>query len=253
MNSGDTKMMRFAKRWRGRLAGSAVPLLALACLGADCDVETLFSATFESDASGFPPAAAQTVGTVRVEKGSGTVSVVGAVPGGTADKWVRINHPVAPSVETSFLIDATRMAGNGTTSLLATLFIPNPGPRPNPNLARALATVQFESHQPGGQAPAFMHLDFMDTGTIRIDDVPSSSFGSFPFDQPFTLAVSNKITPTTGSAHISLLSPGSGEVDHPISFLGVARSFNSVRFWIGYQWISSFYVDDLSVLYSPPS
>ena len=252
MNSGDRTMMRFAKRWRVRLTASAVPLLALACLGADCDVETLFSATFESDTSGFPPASAQTVGTVRVEKGSGTVTVAASVPGGTADKWVRINHPVAPSNETSFLIDATRMPGNGTTSLLATMFIPNPGPRPNPNLARALATVQFESNLGGGQAAAFMHLDFMDNGTIRIDDVPSSSFGSFPFNQPFTLAVSNQITPTTGNAHISLLSPGSGEVDHPITFLGVARSFTTVRFWIGYQWVSSFSVDDLSVLYSPP-
>jgi hypothetical protein len=252
MTSGDTTMMRFARRWRARVAGSAVPLLALACLGADCDVETLFSATFESDPSGLPPSPTQTVGTVRVEKGGGAVTVAAAVPGGTPDRWVRINHPLATTAETSFLIDATHVPGNGTTTLLATLFIPTPGPRPTPSLARALATVQFESNLTG-QSPAFMHLDFMDTGTIRIDDVPSSSFGTFPFDQPFTLVVGNKITPTTGNAHISLLSPASGEVDHPISFLGLARSFTTVRFWIGYQWVSSFYVDDLSVLYSPPS
>jgi hypothetical protein len=233
-------------------AGWMVPMCALACLGATCDVETIFSATFEADTIGAAPATAQAVGTVRVEKGGGTVTVVASpVPGGP-DKWVRISHPTAVSNETSFLIDATRAPGNGTTSLLATLLIPSPGPRPNPAVARALATVQFESTLPGGQSAAFMHLDFMDTGTIRIDDAPSSTFGSFPFGEPFTLSVSNEVTPTSGTAHISLLSPASGQVDHPINFLNVARTFNSVRFWIGFQFASSFSVDDLSLLFAPP-
>jgi hypothetical protein len=235
------------------VAGWMVPVCAMVCLGATCDVETIFSATFEADATGAPPATAQTVGTVRVEKGAGSVIVVPSpVPVSGSDKWVRISHPTAITPETSFLIDATRTPGNGTTSLLGTMMIPNPGPRPNPNVARALATVQFESALPGGQSAAFMHLDFMDTGTIRIDDSPSSSFGTFPFGQPFTLAVSNQVTPSNATAHISLLSPATGEVDHPISFVSTARRFNSVRFWVGFQFASTFFVDDLSMLYAPP-
>ena len=133
------------------------------------------------------------------------------------------------------------------------MFIPAPGPRPNPGVARALATVQFESALPGGQAAAFMHLDFMDTGTIRINDDPGTSFGSFPFGEPFTLSVSNEVTPAAATAHISLLSPGTGQVDHAIDFVSTARRFNAVRFWVGFQFASSFFVDDLTLLYAPPS
>lgn len=246
-NSGVTRTGVRAARW-------AVPALAMASLAANCDVTTLFSATFEGDTIGAAPSTTQTVGTTRVEAGDGTV-LVSATPvsGGTADKWVRINHPIARSIETSFLTDVIHPPGNGTTSLIGSLFIPNPGPRPNPSIARALATVQFEERLPDGQSGAFMHLDFMDNGTVRIDDDPTSNFGSFPFNQAFTISVSNEVTPSTGTAHITLLSPASGQVDHTLGFLNVARQFTTVRFWVGFQFASSFYVNDLSVLFAPPS
>ncbi|HEY0714323.1 MAG TPA: hypothetical protein VGF45_16695 [Polyangia bacterium] len=237
-----------------RLTGSIIPVCALFCLGASCDVETLFSANFEADANGAPPASAQSVGTVRVQKGGGSVIVVPSpVPVTTPDKWVRISHPTATTPETSFIVDATRTPGDGTNSLLATLMIPAPGPRPNPAVARALATVQFESALPGGQSAAFMHLDFMDTGTIRIDDDPNNTVGSFPFGEPFTLAVSNEVTPSAATAHISLLSPAEGQTDHPIDFVSTARRFNSVRFWVGFQFASTFFVDDITMLHAPPA
>jgi hypothetical protein len=250
MTNEATPAQRRAGKW---VAGWMIPVCAMVCLGATCDVETIFSANFEADANGAPPATAQSVGTVRIEKGAGSVIVVPSpVPVTSPDKWVRISHPTAVTPETSFIVDATRTPGNGTTSLLATLMIPTPGPRPNPNITRALATVQFESALPGGQSAAFMHLDFMDTGTIRIDDNPGNTVGTFPFGQPFTLAVSSEVTPSAATAHISLLSPAEGQKDQPISFVNTARRFNSVRFWVGFQFASTFFVDDVTMLYAPP-
>lgn len=256
MSNAVTTNTNVETNWRYRSmrwARWVIPLGALSCLGASCDVSTIFSANFESDVIGSPPAAAQTTGTVRVEKGGGSVTAVASpAPDTRPGTWVRVSHPTASSSETSFLVDATQSAGEGSTTLLASLFIPSPGPRPNPNVARALATVQFERALGNGQAPSYMHLDFMDTGVVRIDDLGSSSFGSFPFDQPFNLSVSTQVSATDATARISLLSPASGQVDHPVSFVNVARDFNSVRFWVGFQFASTFFVDDISILHSPP-
>jgi hypothetical protein len=227
-----------------------VPLCAVFSLAANCDVETLFSDNFEADVIGSPPGANAPTGHVRVEKGSGSVTVASSpAPSTNAGKWTRIAHSGINTPETSMIVDLTRAAGNGTSTLLATLFIPDPGPRPAsfPSLSRALATVQFEETLGGGQAGAFLHLDFMDTGNVRLDDNPGSLFGSYPLGQPFILVVSNEVPGGPATAHISLLSPASGQVDHPVEFPTLAPSFNAVRFWIGAQFISSFFVDDLTV------
>jgi hypothetical protein len=226
---------------------------AVPCLGAECEAETRFSASFESNTQGAPPDPVQPTGRVRVESGAGSVLVVPTPAGGDPDKWVRIRHPVANTNPTAMIADLSRSAGNGTTTLIATLFIPPPGPRPNPGLARALATVQFETTLPDGQAPSFMHLDFMDTGEVRIDDLPSTTFGSFPFGEPFTISVGSEVTPSNATAHITLLSPASGQVDRPIGSANLARAFSAVRFWIGFQFAATFFIDDLTVLHVPPS
>ncbi|HEU4406874.1 MAG TPA: hypothetical protein VFS43_16525 [Polyangiaceae bacterium] len=65
-------------------------------------------------------------------------------------------------------------------------------------------------------------------------------------------SVSTQVSSSSASATISLLSPASGQVDRPISFVNVARDASSVRFWVGYQFASTFFVDDISILHSPP-
>jgi hypothetical protein len=244
--------------WRGRngLAEVMVPLCAALCLGADCDVETLFSDNFETDIVGSSPSPNPGTGHVRLEKGDGTVTVVSSpAPASNAGKWTRITHNHVNTTETSMVLDLTRPAGAGTSTLLATMFIPDPGPRPPafPNFPRALATVQFEQTFFDGQAGAFLHLDFMDTRNVRIDDNPGTTFGSFPFGQPFFLLVSNEVGGGAATAHITLTSPGSGQVDHPIAFPSLAPGFNAVRFWIGAQFISSFSVDDITVFDKLPN
>jgi hypothetical protein len=239
---------------RTRDMGVVVPLLAAFCLAATCDAETLFSDNFEADAIGANPSAAAPTGRVRVQAGDGSVTVVGSpAPASNPGKWTRIRHNGVNSPETSMIADLTRAGGGGTGTLLATLFIPTPGPRPpgSPSFPRALATVQLEETFPDGQAGTIVHLDFMDTGSVRIDDDPGSTFGSFPFGQPFSLILGNEVAAAT--AHITLVSPASGQVDHPNQFPSLAAGLNAVRFWIGAQFISTFYVDEITVLDTPPN
>jgi hypothetical protein len=122
--------------------------------------------------------------------------------------------------------DFTRPGGGGTTTLVATPYIPSPGPRPPgaPNLPRALATVELDQGF-FGQSAEVTHLDFMDTGNVRIDDDPGSLFGSFPFDQPFSLFLSNEVTSaSSATAHVTLLAGASGQADRPNRFRGIAAA-----------------------------
>jgi hypothetical protein len=231
-----------------------VALCAAMSLAANCDVETLFSDNFETDIVNGAPAAAAPTGHIRVEKGNGSVLVVNSpAPASNPGKWTRISHSGFNTPETSMILDLTRASGSQTSTLLATMLVPDPGPRPPqfPGLARALGTVQFEETLGGGQAGAFLHLDFMDTGVVRIDDGPS--FGSYPFGQPFTLIVSNEPGAGSATAHITLGGAASGQIDRPIAFPGLVPSFNAVRLWIGAQFTSSFLVDDLTVFAKLPN
>lgn len=216
-------------------------LLGLLFLLTACDSTTVLQANFNSDTVGSPPASTQATGTVSTDPGAGTVTVVAApAPGLPANNWVRISHPTTPSPQTGMRGVFSRFDGVGNYGLLASLYIPS---------GAGAVTVQFEPFIEPNEYFGFMHLDFMPEGDVRIDDGPVR-FGHFPRDQAFALSVNLVITATTATAHITLLGTGaSGSTDVSVnpSLLAVARQFGGVRFWMGFQWQGSFFVDDILV------
>lgn len=218
-------------------------LLGLLLLSTACNSTTVLQANFSSDAAGSPPASAQATGTVLLDPGAGSITVVDApAPGLAANKWARISHPTAPSPQTGLRGTFSRFDGAGDYGLLASMYIPS---------GTQVVTVQFETFTPqsSGNFPSFLHLDFMPEGDVRIDD-SSVRFGHFPRDQSFVLSVNLVITATSATAHITLLGTGaSGSIDVPVnpSFLVLARQYGGVRFWMGFQWTGTFFVDDIIV------
>lgn len=214
-------------------------LLGLLLLWSACNGTTLLQANFNSDAVGSPPAPAQGTGTVSVDKGAGTVIVVAKPAAGLPDyRWARINHPAAPSPETTMTGHFSQFGGNGHYNLLASLFLPS---------GAGVATVQFEAF---GSSADFLHLDFMPEGNVRVDDVESSRFGQFPRDQAFVVSVNLDITAAAATAHVALLGAGaSGSTDVAVkpALLPVAHQFGAVKFWMGFQHKGSFFVDDILV------
>jgi hypothetical protein len=218
-------------------------LFGLLLLATACNSTTVLQANFNSDTVGSPPAAAQATGTVLISPGGGSITVVDAPAAGLpANKWVRISHPTQPSVETIMKGEFSRFGGVGTYGFLASLYIPT---------GTGAVTVQFETFGRGlNNSPDFLHLDFMPAGNVRIDDDDSRTFGRFARDRTFVLSVNFVITETNATAHISLIGSGtSGSIDVniPANRLSLARQFGSVRFWMGFQWTGSFFVDDILV------
>jgi hypothetical protein len=124
-------------------------------------------ATFNADATGSPPSPNQTVGTVAVAKGPGTVLVVGPLPNARG-KQVQISHPVAGDAMTGLQGVFSQPYSPGTYGLLAVLYIPR---------GCGLVTLSFETNDSTVTNPVyFMHMDFMPTDTVRIDD--SKIFGN---------------------------------------------------------------------------
>ena len=211
-----------------------------------CASQTLFNANFNADTIGSAPSTTQTVGTVSLDVGSGTVKVV-AAPSGTSSNWVQINHPSAPSPQTAMRGDFSQFKGDGTYNFLAAVYIPT---------GTGVVTLQFEPFgQPASSYTNFLHLDFMQNNTVRIDDKSNVVFGSFPRDKYFTVLVTLTITPTGATANMELLGNGaSGTLTYPVNpeWLNIAREFGAVRFWMGYQFTGSFEADDILVLYRNP-
>jgi hypothetical protein len=122
-----------------------------------------------------------------------------------------------------------QFAGDGSYTFDATLFIPT---------GKAVASVQFEQfNQPVANSfNGFLHLDFLQNGTIRIDDRPDKVFGTFPHDQPFIVQVTLNIN-AAPTAHIVLAGAGtSGQMDYTIAQgppFPDARQFGAVRLWMG--------------------
>ena len=212
--------------------------LALLFQGASCNSETLFQASFASNAVGNPPAHAQATGTISVDGPTGNVVVVGAPPGATGN-WARITRTSGQTSVTAMQCDLSAFRGDGTYGLLTTLYIPS---------GAQLVSLQFESF---GQAPSdyqsFLHLDFLENNTVRIDDEDNSVFGTFPRDQSFVVAVTLTITGSTATAHVDLLGSASGSADHALVRAVLAHQFGAVRYWVGVPWVGSFYVGDVIV------
>jgi len=117
----------------------------------------------------------QQVGTANVSGSPGSVVVV-ASPVQTGGRWVQISRPNDPVTIVAFQGNFSQFAGDGSYTFDATLFIP-----PDPS-GRTVSSVQFEQfNQPVDNSfNGFLHLDFLQNGTIRIDDRPDTVFGTFP-------------------------------------------------------------------------
>ena len=217
------------------------PLLLLLVLTA-CNSNTVLLVNFNADTVGSPPAAAQSTGSVALDVGAGSVTVVASPAAGMPNnKWARISHPTAPSTQTAMRADFAQFEGPGRYSLISVMYIPR---------GTGVATVAFEPFgQPADSYLNFLHIDFMPEGNVRIDDGPVV-FGSFPHDQSFTLNVALDITNTSATAEISLLggvASGNTTVTIDSSLMPVARQFGAVRYWMGFQHQGSFFVDDILV------
>jgi hypothetical protein len=210
-----------------------------------CNSQNIFLANFNSEAVGSLPATNQPTGTVAVDQGAGTVRVSVPPPGGSTN-WVEISHPTAPSPQTALQGKFSQTKGDGTYGLLAALFIPS---------KCGVVTLQFEPVQNGPtDYLSFLHLDFMDNNTVRIDD-GKASFGTFPRDQFFTVSVNLKVTPTGSTASMSLFGTGaSGNLDYAVQpqFASLARQIGGIRLWMGFQFTGAFKADDITVSYTAP-
>jgi hypothetical protein len=212
--------------------------LALLFQGASCDSETLFQASFASNVVGSPPAHAQATGTIALDGPSGNVMVVSAPPGATGN-WARITRTSGQTSVTGMQCNLSAFRGDGTYALITSLYIPS---------GAQTVSLQFESF---GQAvsdyQSFMHLDFLENNTVRIDDEANSVFGTFPRDQSFVVAVTLTISGSSATAHVDLLGSASGSADHALIPAVLAHQFGAVRYWVGFPWVGSFYVGDVIV------
>lgn len=203
-----------------------------------CNSTTVLQANFNNDNIGSPPASVQAVGTVQLNNGSGSITVVSAPNASLpSNKWARISHPGAPTPETTLTGRFSQFLGIGQYGLICSLHIPS---------GAEVVTVQFETFFLNG---SFMHLDFMPEGNVRIDD-SNVRFGHFSRDRNFVLSVSLNITSTSGTAQISITGPGtSGSIATNIqpALLPLARQFGAVKFWVGFQHRATFFVDDILV------
>jgi len=172
--------------------------LICAALLSACSSQTLFQSNFDATPIGQPPAHMQQVGTANVSGSPGSVVVV-ASPVQTGGRWVQVSRPNDPVTIVAFQGNFSQFAGDGSYTFDATLFIP-----PDP-AGRTVASVQFEQfNQPVSNSfNGFLHLDFLQNGTIRIDDRPDTVFGTFPHNQPFIVQVTLNIN-AAPTAHIAL-------------------------------------------------
>jgi hypothetical protein len=213
-------------------------LLFLSVIGAvllaGCSSETLFQSNFDPTPIGQPPANAQQVGTANVGGDPGSVVVV-AAPVAPSGKWVQVSRAGAQSAVSGMQGMFSQFLGDGVYTASAILYIPS---------RSGLATVQFEAfNQPISNVGSFLHLDFMQDNTVRLDDNDATKFGSFPRDQAFIVQVTLNINATTQTAHIVLSGAGaSGITDYNIlpPFISMAHQFGAIRVWMGFPWTGSF-------------
>src|ERR1700758_1136946 len=143
-----------------------IGLIAAGALFGGCASETLFQSSFNSNAIGAPPAATQAVGTVQVSGAPSSVVIVGPVPNSN-ERWVQISRASVANNQAPISV----MQGNfaktypdGSYGFLGALFIAS---------GSGLASVEFDTSPFGSPAStSFLHLDFLQNGTVRFDDNP---------------------------------------------------------------------------------
>ncbi len=204
-----------------------------------CGSVTIFQSAFNSNPVGSPPAHNQATGTIDVSGATGSVLIVSA-PQGATGNWAQIRRSGdAQAPITTMQCTPSKFPGDGSYTLLAALFIPSS--------TTGLATVEFDTSPVGAPASAsFLHLDFMQDNTVRINDDSGQTFGTFPRNQVFTLSVTLDISSSAATAHMSLFGTGaSGSKDFNVTPLSLARQFGGVKFWMGFPWTGSFDVTDI--------
>jgi len=220
-------------------------LTAVAAIGAVLALTGCASTTlFNSQAVGAPPTTAQAVGTLQLIDGApGSIVIVGPVPG-SSENWMKISRASLPNNTAPISVmqgTLSQTFPDGNYGFLGALFIPS---------GSGLASVEFDT-SPSGSPPAtsFLHLDFLQDGSVRFDDDPSVTFGHFPHDQFFTLSVSMEITSTSAIAHVTLFGTNvsQGTFDYTIRQPNFARQYGAIRLWMGFPWTGSFDATDLLV------
>jgi hypothetical protein len=215
----------------------ALPLLA------GCQSVTVFQSNFSSTVVGQPPTAVQATGTATVFGARGSVLIVGGPTQGN-DHWLQISRASLAnnSAPISGMLGTLASQPGGQYNFICAMYIPS---------GSGLATLSFEpvpQPQPGGMVD-FLHLDFMQNNTVRLNDNNTTEFGSFPRDKPFDVSVSLNTAASPPTAHIGIAGSGaSGATDYTITApVGFVRQFGAVRVWMGYPWTGSFDSADLLV------
>ena len=236
---------RFFPAFRpSRRAALICPLTTIAAtvvlaLTTGCSSVTLFQSNFNSDAVGAAPPHAQATGTIDVGGAPGSVLVVNPPPGASGH-WAKISRTGDEAPITTMLCNFAAVKGPGTYTLAAAMFIPG---------GSGLATIEFDT-SPSGAPPntGFLHLDFMQDGTVRMDDNPAEVWGTYRHNQSFDVFVTLDITATTAVAHMSLIGSGtSGTKDYTVPLGKFANQLGAVKFWMGFPWQGSFDVTDIIV------
>jgi hypothetical protein len=217
-------------------------LIVLTTAGS-CNSETLFKSEFATTPVNQPPSPTQAIGTASIEGPPGSVLVVEAPSEAQPPlKWLRISRPNGPDVA-SFLCKLTKQSGNGAFVFSTALFIPE-----NSN---GVGTIQFESpNHPPDLPPAFMHIDFLPSNQVRIDDDQNTIFGNFTRNQVFLVQVTLNINSTSPNANIILSGAGaSGSKDYAIipPLRSQTPQFEQVRIWMGFPHTGSFLVNNALV------
>jgi hypothetical protein len=229
---------------RARRLLAAVTLAGTLLALTGCASETIFQSSFNKQAPGAVPSATQAVGTAQIEGDPGSVVIAGPVPG-SSENWVRISRANAQqSAVAKFKGNLSKTPGAGTYNFLGAFFIPS---------GAGLASVEFDTG-PGGvpAATSFLHLDFTQENTVRINDTNDADhlWGTFQRNRFFTLSVNLEITSSTAVAHMALFGTGtSGTKDFtiPAPFNNFARQFGQIQTFMGFPWTGSFDATDLLV------
>jgi len=184
--------------------------------------ETLFRSNFDPTPVGQPPSTVQAVGTANVSGPPRSVIVI-APPVLPSGKWVQISRPTGPDIAALQGV-LTHPPGAGTYVFAATVFM---------TATSGIASISFETA--AGQE--FMHLDLMPNNTVRLDDVGTTEFGTFPRGQPFLVQVTLKIGSGPTTARVVLAGAGtSGSKDYTVlaPFQPTSQQFGAVRVWQGF-------------------
>jgi len=219
--------------------------VATLCLLAGCTTETLFQSNFSSNPIGSPPAMTQAIGTAHSFGPGNSVQVVGPIAGST-ENWLQVSRGAGDQQIAGMQGVLSAVRPPGVFTLSAAVYIP---------AGAGAATILFGPDYPASEnsLPEFLHLDFMPDNHVRIDDVDTTEFGTFPRNQTFDVFVTLTTNVNPATAHIALIGAGaSGSADYKILPFeqSLAQQFGSVTFWMGYPWLGSFDATDIVVTHN---